>query len=83
MGKYSDNQCIVDWDQKIAIFSHVLVCYENIVWPKYFKLLKDTYVVESMILFCVRKRYAWLDTVCDLKTVRMNVQCSLIWEFII
>ena len=57
----------------------VLVCSSYIIWMKQFKLWKVPIVVSSIVVVGELTYYA----LCNLKTMQINIQCSLIWELMI
>ena len=67
--------------KSFAIFSPVLVCGMYITWPQQFKPWKVSTVVISIAVVGVLTHSAFFYSVCDLKTAQMNMQRSLIWEF--
>ena len=62
----------------LQYFGNILVCGMYITWPKQFRSWLVSTVVGSIVRFC-----ALLHSVCYLKAVQMNVQCSLKQELML
>ena len=54
-----------------------------IMWLKLFKPFKVPTMIGSIVVVGVLTRCALLHSTCDLKAIRSNVQCCLIWELML
>ena len=65
------------------VFWYMLVCSVYIMWLKQFKLWNVPAVGGNIVVVGALTCCALLYCMCDLKTVQLNLQCSLIWELML
>ena len=58
----------------------MLICGTSIIWPEQFKPWKVHAVGGHIMVVSVLTHYAFLQSMCDSKSVQINMQCILIWE---